>query len=191
MHTSFSLARSSFRVNRKLTSSFVIVIALLAGCNKDETQQHATPVATTAKSICDYDEALQEGVKGISKQDAESICRTMSAKLGRDPSPRLLATMQRFLFGIRANFGFNDSAANFTEQMMEIIEGRRQLGSEEPAMIQTLNVAAKCFSGSQGRVTPKAIAAAIRAAGNRADTLSDDGMYSMCAMIDVNLGGSQ
>lgn len=167
----------------------LLVAALLAGCGKEESPNAPAAVASAAASICSYDRALQNGVTGISNQDAESMCRAMSAKLGRDPSPKLLATMQKFLFGIRANFGFPDSAADFAEQAMGVIEGRRQLNGTDPDMIQTLNLTAKCFSASQGRVTPRAIAATLRSSGDMAGTLSDDGMFSMCAMIDVTLGG--
>lgn len=191
MHATLHLPITSLPFTPKQGPSLLLVAVLLAGCAKEESPKSPVAVAVATTSICDYDSALQDGVTGISKQDAESICRAISAKLGRDPSPKLLATMQKFLFGIRANFGFPDSAADFAEQAMGVIEGRRQLSSDEPTMIHTLNVTAKCFSGSQGRVTLRAIAAALRAAGEMAETLSDDGMYSMCAMIDVNSSGSK
>lgn len=190
MHASLHPPTSHRPFTPKRVSSLLLVAALLNGCDNEASPQIPTAVASAISSICDYDRALQDGVTGISKRDAESMCRAMSAKLGHAPSPQLLATMQKFLFGIRANFDFQDSAADFAEQAMGVIEGRRQLDSEDSAMIHTLNVTAKCFSGSQGRVTPRAIAAALRTAGDMAETLSDEGMHSMCAMIDINLGGS-
>lgn len=136
-------------------------------------------------SICDYENALQAGVTGISKQDAEVVCRVMRAKLGREPSVKLLATMQKFLFGLRANYALQDTAKDFTEQAMAIVEARRQLASTDADIIQTLNSSAKCYSGSQGNVTLSNIAAALQASGEAATTMSEDGFYSLCATIGV------
>ena len=171
--------------NLVAVSAFLLL--LLAGCGKEVATEvrgvSASEVVST--SICEHKNALQEGVTGISSQDAEFVCRAMNAKLGREPSPQLLATMQKFLFGLRANYGMRDSAKDFTEQAMAIVEARRQLERADADIIQTLNVAAKCYSGSDGRVSLVDIASALHASGDAAATISEDGIYSMCATIKV------
>lgn len=162
-------------------------LLLLAGCGKEVATEvrGVSPSEVVSTSICEHKNALQEGVTGISSQDAEFVCRAMNAKLGRAPSPQLLATMQKFLFGLRANYGMRDSAKEFTEQAMAIVEARRQLERADADIIQTLNVAAKCYSGSDGRVSLVDIASALHASGDAAATMSEDGIYSMCATIEV------
>lgn len=167
------------------------LISLGAGCNKTETPplpisvaNNATPLPT---NICDYENALQEGVSGISKQDAQTICRAMQVELDRTPSPKLLATMQKFLFGLRANFALKDTAEDFTQQTLGVVKARQQINDDDAKIINTLNVVARCYSGSDGRVTPRAIGAALRAAGDAANSLSDDGIYSLCTMIELQI----
>lgn len=167
--------------NLVAVSAFLLL--LLAGCGKEVATEvrgvSASEVVST--SICEHKNALQEGVTGISSQDAKFVCRAMNAKLGREPSPQLLATMQKFLFGLR----MRDSAKDFTEQAMAIVEARRQLERADADIIQTLNVAAKCYSGLDGRVSLVDIASALHASGDAAATISEDGIYSMCATIKV------
>jgi hypothetical protein len=172
-------------------STALAFAVLSVGCSKTETPKPpvaaatATPAATPASAdICGYEEALQEGVTGISKQDAQTVCRTMRAELGRDPSPKLLGTMQKFLFGMRANFAVKDSPDHFASEVLGVVKARQQIDAEDAKILDTFNVVAKCYSGSQGRVTPRAIGTALHAAGDAGKSMSDDGIYTLCAMIE-------
>jgi hypothetical protein len=51
-------------------------------------------------------------------------------------------------------------------------------------MKDTLDIAFKAYTGSNGRVTPKDLNVAVRQSG-LAQTLSDEGLFGLAAMISV------
>jgi hypothetical protein len=67
-------------------------------------------------------------------------------------------------------------------QLIEIIEAR---GISDPKrMKDTLEIAFKAYTGSNGRVTPKDLNVAVRQSGLQT-TLSDEGLFGLAAMISV------
>jgi len=159
---------------------------IAAGCGKSEppapSPSASAEAVSPSRSLCDYDRAVQEDVKGISKADGRSICLTMGAALGHEPSAKTLTMVEKFLFGLRATHAYAETPETFTRQLMTIIAARGQLENES-AQIATMNIVAKCYNGSMGRVSIRDIAANLTAAGDAAKGISDDGMFSLCAMI--------
>jgi hypothetical protein len=66
---------------------------------------------------------------------------------------------------------------------MNIVEARGQTDKDD-AMYDTFNVVFKIYNGSTGHVTPRDVSMALRAiAPEQAQKISDDGLYSLSAVI--------
>ncbi len=66
-------------------------------------------------------------------------------------------------------------------QLMNAVEAR---GIDDPQrVIDTMEVVVKIFNGTQGHVTPRDLNVMLRSAGLLSHTLSDDGIYSMSALL--------
>ncbi len=172
---------------RKATTLAILttLTAALVACTDSKDAAVAPPTAMgtpMTASICDPENAVQPNIKGISKDDGAAICRTMQASLGRPPSPKLLATMEKMTFGLLA-YGYKGAAKELSYQVMNIIEARKQLDAGDEVMIGTMNVITKCFTGSDGHVTPRELNINLRASGPMAETMSDDGIYGLAAII--------
>lgn len=121
-----------------------------------------------------------EGILIVSWRDGSKICEIAAASLGRPMPVGAFRTLLRVTALLHSKgVGELDKVAY---QLAEIIDAR---GLTDPKrMDQTLEIAFKTFSGSNGRVTPKDLNVALRQSG-RGPAISDDDIYTMAAIISV------
>lgn len=169
------------------TALLLLVATCLTACSKPGTTEQPVTNGASASSaeasICEYETAVPPGVVGVSHAEGRLICLTMRRALGREPSASTLGAMEKFLFVQRASFGFDGKPEDFASQIMSIIGARNQLGAPDSVLIGTMDLVAKCNSGTQGRVSVAELASNMLAAGEAASKLSDDGFLSTCAVI--------
>lgn len=139
------------------------------------------PKNSNSSASCDYNKMDAQGIKHLSWGDAEMVCRTMAASLGRQPTIALLDTMSKLLFVLRVA-GLKDEYKDVAYQVMNIVEARNQV-NDNGAIDNTMNVIVKIFNGSQGHVTPKDMNIAIRHFGKKAEKFTDERMYFIAAVI--------
>jgi len=123
---------------------------------------------------------VMEGILNVSWRDGSKICEVATSSLGRPIPVGVFRTLLRVVFLMHSKgVGEIDKVAY---QLAELIDAR---GLTDPKrMDQTLEIAFKTFSGSNGRVTPKDLNVAVRKA-SRGHTLSDDEIYTIAAIISV------
>jgi hypothetical protein len=124
--------------------------------------------------------SIMEGITIVSWSDGSKICQLAINSLRR-PIP-----IGVFRHLLKAAGVLNVKGAGepdkFAYQLIEIVEAR---GITDPQrMKDTLDIAFKAYTGSNGRVTPKDLNVAVRQSG-LAQTLSDEGLLSLAAMISV------
>ena len=166
---------------------------LIVACSPESPQaevSNVTPERTAAlnlaklknPAICDYNKMEEQGIEHMSVEDAANVCETMTASLGHQPSIDLLQEMINTMFAFKIK-GLNDGPKDITYQVMNIIESRNLLNSDDATIKNTMNVIFKCYNGSQGHVTPKDISIALRAMPDKSKTISDDSIYFLSAVI--------
>ena len=124
--------------------------------------------------------SIMEGITIVSWSDGSKICQLATNSLRRS------IPIGVFRHLLKAAGVLNVKGAGEPDklayQLIEIIEAR---GITDPQrMKDTLDIAFKAYTGSNGRVTPKDLNVAVRQSG-LAQTLSDEGLLSLAAMISV------
>lgn len=152
---------------------------VMAGLLLLATSAHAADVIAS----CDVDAMAKIEHRGITNLESSEACRTMASSLGRQPSAQLAGTMFKMLFGFKY-VGYTAPSKDIAYQVMNVIEARGQVNKPDEAMIKSMNAVFKCYQGSEGHVTPRDFAIALRAMSpKQAAGLSDDFMYTLGAMI--------
>lgn len=166
----------------RLFFSLLTAVCLVAvTANAGDVQADLDSSVETLKS-CDAMKLApaMEGILIVSWRDGSKICEVASASLGRPMPVGVFRTLLRVAALMNSRgVGEMDKVAY---QLAEVIDAR---GLTDPKrMDQTLVIAFKTFSGSNGRVTPKDLNVAVRHSG-RGPSLSDDDLYTMAAIISV------
>jgi hypothetical protein len=126
--------------------------------------------------------SAMEGILIVSWSEGSRICRVTTESLGR---PITVGVFRAFL-KIASVIKYKDGGEldKIAYQLAEIVEARGM--SEPKRMLDTLEIAMKCFNGSNGRVTPKDLNVALRQSG-QARTLTDGDIYTVAAVISVRM----
>lgn len=163
-----------------------LMVLTMIGCNESQKSPDEATItkpsqsSTTQLVSCEFEQMKTLELKGVSWEEAGHVCEVVSASLGRPPTVGLLTNMAKAVFVFQAN-GLKDEPKDISYQLMNITEARGN--TTEDAINKTTDVVFKCFGGSQGHVTPRDININLRAAGPLAKTMSDDGIFGMCALI--------
>jgi hypothetical protein len=124
--------------------------------------------------------AAMEGITVVSWSEGSKICQTTTGSLGHPITVGIFRSFLKIATVIKYKDG--GELDKIAYQLAEIVEAR---GIAEPKrMLDTLDIAMKCFNGSHGRVTPKDLNVALRQSG-QARTLTDDDLYTLAAVISV------
>jgi hypothetical protein len=120
-----------------------------------------------------------EGILIVSWSDGSKICELATKSLGR-PIPVGVFRHLLKAAGVLHLKGAGETD-KISYQLAEIIEAR---GISDPQrMKETIEIAFKAYTGSNGRVTPKDLNVAVRQSG-LGKTLSD-GLFGVAALISV------
>ena len=172
---------------KPVTASIVLLLTLAACSETEKPVAPSAPVVLSNEPVnCERGPSVPPSIEGVSQQEGAAMCRTMSKFLGHAPSQKLLGTMEKMLFGFRGAYGFNEPAKDFAYQVMGVIEARRQVEASDGVMINTMDVITRCYSGSDGHVTPRDLNIELRAAGEMGASMSDDGVYGLAVLIQEN-----
>jgi hypothetical protein len=137
--------------------------------------------ARDSVASCDWKKMEEQGIEKIAWTDAAAVCQTMAASLSRQPTIGLLDDMTKMLYVMRVS-GSKEEYKDLAFQTMNIVESRDQTGDTK-AIEGTLNVVMKIYNGSQGHVAPRDLSVALRRMGPQAVALSDEGMFTIGAVI--------
>jgi len=160
----------------------VIAFFILLGPALAQGETSALDDSTEPLKSCEWTtmSSVMEGIQLVSWSSGSRICELATNSLGR-PIP---IGVFRFLLkaaGVLHIKGAGE-ADKIAYQLTEIIEAR---GITDPKrMKDTLDIAFKAYTGSNGRVTPRELNVAIRQSG-LGRTLSDEGVFGLAAMISV------
>jgi hypothetical protein len=167
--------------NVRAIGVIIAALAVLSACDSSSNDAAATPKHTTL-TACDADEMDVLGVDTISHEDAATVCQTIQNSIGHVPSVRIAKELATALSAMQMK-GDRTSVGDQAYQYMNIVEARGQTDKDD-AMYDTFNVVFKIYNGSTGHVTPRDVSMALRAiAPEQAQKISDDGLYSLSAVI--------
>jgi hypothetical protein len=161
---------------------FVIAFFMLLGPAFAQDQTSPLDDSTEPLKSCEWKtmSSVMEGIQLVNWSSGSRICELATKSLGQPISIGVF----RFLLkaaGVLHVQGAGE-ADKIAYQLTEIIEAR---GITDPKrMKDTIDIAFKAYSGSNGRVTPRELNVAIRQSG-LGRTLSDEGVFGLAAMISV------
>jgi hypothetical protein len=156
-------------------------LALLSACDSSTNDASAAPKPTTL-TACEWNQMDALGVDTISHTDAVTVCQTIQNATGHVPSLRIAKELTAAMSAMQLK-GDKTPIGDQAYQYMNIVEARGQTDSDD-AMYDTFNVVFKIYNGSSGHVAPRDVNMALRAmAPEQARKISDDGMYSLGALI--------
>lgn len=181
------------------TTAITLILALtLAGAfdDKKSPSPAANSSQTSAPHVFNEADGMRpvascgatdlEGVMvSLSAVDEEAVCHTLEHSLGRKPSRAIAHKLSQLLFIIRVDQApVSQSAKQLAYQIMNVVEARG--AEDDDARIDaTFEVLAKIYSGSDGHVTPNDMNVALRAGPDIAKNMSDDGLFSLAAFIQL------
>ncbi len=166
---------------------FVSMLGACDSSNKSADSASASASAEAAPAIpdsaaltCSEDEMVKLEPKGVSWATAAKMCQVVANSLGHAPSAKIFRDV------LTANRAFSTldvkvEPEDLTYQLMNIAEARGI--SNDADFYHVFDVTFRCSSGTSGHVTPKDLLINLRAAKDVAKTMSDDGVFTMCAMI--------
>ncbi|MCK9361813.1 hypothetical protein M0Q28_06360 [Patescibacteria group bacterium] len=165
----------------------VFVTFATMGCepsDADRARYASLDKDTTIIADCDLD-AIQKATEGelsTSWSDFSQLCSDIERATGERPQIRTLRKIGEWEAEIHiAGHDKLGSDIDIGYQLAAIIEAR---GLTDPdKQISASQTIFKIVKGTDAHVTPKDINVALRASGDMARTLSDDGVISMAAMI--------
>jgi len=160
--------------------------AALSGCSPSPESATAASVKPPASSpqptqqgpvlSCKWSD-LEHVVASLSSTEAERVCRTMEAALGRLPSVASANKLSKLIFIIRVDNGSDLAPRDIARQVMDVVEARDAL-TDEARMDETFETLAKIHVTSGGRVSPRDMNIALRAAGPLARTMNQDALFA-------------
>ena len=160
----------------------LMAVFVLSGPAFAQDETSALDDSTEPLKSCEWKalSSVMEGIQIVSWSTGSRICELATNSLGQ-PIPigvfRLLLKAAGLL-----NVKGAGEVDKVAYQLTEIIEAR---GITDPKrMKDTLEIAFKAYTGSNGRVTPKELNVAVRQSG-MGRTLSDEGLFGLAAMISV------
>lgn len=169
--------------NSAIRTSGVILVALMAlsACDSDNSDSAAKPKPTTL-TACDWNQMEVLDINGLSHTDAVTVCQTIQNSIGHVPSIRVAHELGTAIAVMQVK-GDKTPVGDEAYQYMNIVEARGQSDNED-AMADTFNAVFKIYNGTMGHVTPRDVNVVLRAmAPAQAQKISDDGLYSLSALI--------
>jgi len=171
----------------KCCALLISAASLLSACGESPEEQKAREQALdgdrSVLAACTGDAIRTVSISTFSWADTEELCRTMKLALGRQPTVAELRFVSKTVWVLHAS-GSKDTYQQNGYQVMSIVEARGQLApSSSAAMFSTCDTVVKVFSGTGGKVSPKDLNVMLRNAGSLAQTMSDDGIIHMAAVL--------
>ena len=181
------LSRMKTRPARSL--ALFASLASLAACAPaaDPATQKPAPdkldVATAPVRDCGLDEMAVRvaGIATVAPPAAATVCKDMQAKFGALPETRVLRRAAKAAATL-SKLGVKGDPAAIATALDDIAKARGQTTAS--AILATFDVVTEGVRVSEGRVTPEAIGAALKASGPAARKLSDDALARKIAALD-------
>jgi hypothetical protein len=166
-----------------------VMLAGLAACAPavDPATQKPAPdkldTATAPVRGCGLDEMAVRvaGLPGITSPDAAMLCKDMQAKFGALPETRVLRRAAKAATTI-SKLGVKDNQLAIAAALDDIAKARGQ--TKAAAILATFDVVTEAVRVTEGRVSPQAIAAALKASGPQARKLSNDALARKVTALD-------
>lgn len=177
---------------------FIAILFIVWLATRNPSSQTTAPIAsaeakqseedldrsTKKVTSCDWNKIRDEigDLKGTSWQDQAFACRHLANVLGNNPSIGVVRQICKMEFVLKVN-GLKDDEQEIFHQAINVVEARNLKIDKE--INETFNILVKVFIGSNGVVTPRDINIALRSIGVNAQKLSDDGLYHLAAVIQM------
>jgi len=164
------------------TIGLAVAACTLGACDSNTDQAATAPSKPTTLTACDADQMDVLAVDTLSHEDAATVCKTIQNSIGHVPSIRIAKELVLAMSGMEMK-GDKTPVGDEAYQYMNIVEARGQT-ADDAKMYDTFNVVFKIYNGTMGHVIPRDINVALRAmAPGQAQQMSDDGLYSLGAII--------